>query len=110
MRRSKVTKPGPSSVLRPRFPGRSESGLPSRFASEPAKTLKRRPDWAVHRELILKPARPGTVCGIWLTKASVNRWGTLWRDTARCVEMLGPSGKSARFATESELLMVLENV
>src|SRR5215468_2976694 len=40
-RRSKLANPGPSSVFRPRSPGRSESGLPSPFASEPAKMLNR---------------------------------------------------------------------
>ena len=43
----------------------------------PAKTLNRRLACAVKIELNLKFFKSETVSGTWLTKASVNRWGTL---------------------------------
>ena len=70
---SKLAYPGPFSVLRPRFPGRSESGLPSRLASEPAKMLYGLPLSTDSSELILKLCSMRVLRGISLIKARVKR-------------------------------------
>src|SRR5262245_22612868 len=99
-RTSTEAKPGPIKVLRPRVPGRSESGLPSLLASNPVKTVKGLPLSTATSELNLKSCNKGTLFGACSRNESVNRCVKCWRDSAHSL-IPGASGKSVRLVGES---------